>query len=155
VLVGFASDGVHANGWSLIRRVLAEHADEFTDDDVHALLPPTRLYHDVVDSLKAAGVRPKAMAHNTGGGLPENLERLFDGLGCALEVPVWRNEAVQKLLRHVDEESRWHTFNMGIGWVVIVDSSDVAATVAAGPGGIELGRVDSTPGVRVALKPKQ
>jgi len=152
VLLGFASDGVHANGWSLIRRVLAENPGEFSDADVHALLPPTRLYHDVVSGLKGAGIRPKAMAHITGGGLPENLERLFDGLGCALEVPAWENEAVQKLLRHVDDDSRWHTFNMGIGWVVIVDPAQAEAAAVAGPGGVVLGAVDATPGVRVTPK---
>lgn len=152
VLIGYRSDGVHANGWSLIRRVLAEHGDEFTKEDVEALLPPTRLYYDVVSSLKASGVRPKAMAHITGGGLPENLERLFDGLGCELEVPPWDNEAVQKVLRHVDDESRWHTFNMGFGWVVIVDQAQAELAGAAGPGGVVLGVVDGTPGVRVISK---
>jgi phosphoribosylformylglycinamidine cyclo-ligase len=152
VLIGYQSDGVHANGWSLVRRVLAEHPDEFSEEDVHALLPPTRLYHDVVNGLKEAGVQPKAMAHITGGGLPENIERLFEGLGCALEVPKWENEAVQKLLQHVDEDSCWHTFNMGIGWVVIVDQAQAELAAAAGPGGVILGVVDATPGVRVTLK---
>jgi phosphoribosylformylglycinamidine cyclo-ligase len=152
VLIGYQSDGVHANGWSLVRRVLAENPDEFSKEDVHALLPPTRLYHDVVNGLKEVGVQPKAMAHITGGGLPENIERLFDGLGCALEVPEWENEAVQKLLHHVDEDSRWHTFNMGIGWVVIVNQAQAELAAAAGPGGVILGVVDATPGVRVTLK---
>jgi phosphoribosylformylglycinamidine cyclo-ligase len=152
VVIGFASDGVHANGWSLIRRVLAEHPGEFSDEDVHGLLPPTRLYHDVVNDLKKAGVRCHAMGHITGGGLPENIERLFAGLGCTLEVPLWENEPVRKLLRHVDEQSCWHTFNMGIGWVVIVDPADAEAVSGAGPGGTVLGLVDSTPGVRVRSK---
>ena len=152
VLIGYRSDGVHANGWSLIRRVLADHGDEFSEEDVHALLPPTRLYHDVVSALKETGVRAKAMAHITGGGLPENLKRLFDGLGCALNVPEWENEAVQKLLRHVDDESCWHTFNMGIGWVVIVDQAQAESAVVAGPGGVVLGTVDGTSGVRVTSK---
>jgi phosphoribosylformylglycinamidine cyclo-ligase len=152
VLVGYASDGVHANGWSLVRRVLAEHPDDFTREDVEALLAPTRLYDDVVKALKEASIRTKAMAHITGGGLPENLERLFDGLGCDLEVPHWENEAVQKMLRHVDDESRFHTFNMGIGWVVIVSPDEAGAACAAGPGGVVLGTVNATKGVRVKLK---
>ena len=154
VLVGYQSDGVHANGWSLIRRVLREHGAEFDREDVEALLPPTRLYYDVVTGLRESGVRPRALAHITGGGLPENLERILvgRGLGCALEVPDWDNEAVRKLLRHVDDESRWHTFNMGIGWVVVVEESQVEAAAAAGPGGVVLGVVDQTPGVRVGSK---
>ena len=152
VLVGYRSDGVHANGWSLVRRVLAEHGDEFTTEEVLALLAPTRLYDDVVNALKESSVRPKAMAHITGGGLPENIERLFDRLGCDLEIPHWDNAPVQKLLRHVDDENRFHTFNMGIGWVVIVRPEEVAAACAAGPGGTVLGTVGTTPGVRVKVK---
>lgn len=152
VLVGYASDGVHANGWSLIRKVLAQAPGEFSKEEVQSLLPPTRLYHDVVADLKEKEIRPRAMAHITGGGLPENLERLFDGLGCSLEVPVWENTAVQKLLTHVDAESRWHTFNMGFGWVVIVDPAQAELAAAAGPGGVLLGAVDSAPGVRLTLK---
>ena len=154
VLIGYQSDGVHANGWSLIRRVLREYGEEFGREDVEALLPPTRLYFDVVSALRESGVRPRAMAHITGGGLPENLERLLveRGLGCALDVPAWDNAAIGKLLRFVDEESRWHTFNMGIGWVVIVEESQAELAAAAGPGGVVLGTVDETPGVRVSSK---
>ena len=95
VLVGYQSDGVHANGWSLIRRVLEEHGEVFSQEEVESLLPPTRLYYDVVSSLRESGLRPRAMAHITGGGLPENLERLLGGreLGCALEVT---NQASQQ-----------------------------------------------------------
>tara|TARA_B100000941_G_scaffold277122_1_gene240350 strand:+ start:1112 stop:2155 length:1044 start_codon:yes stop_codon:yes gene_type:complete len=152
VLVGYESDGVHANGWSLIRRVLAENSEAFSSDEVDSLLPPTRLYHDVVSGLKKKGIKPRAMAHITGGGLPENLERLLtdQGYGSSLEVPEWENAAVQKLLRYVDETSCWHTFNMGFGWVVVVDESDVGAAVEAGPGGRVLGVVDQDPGVRVS-----
>ncbi|MDA0767669.1 MAG: phosphoribosylformylglycinamidine cyclo-ligase [Verrucomicrobia bacterium] len=152
VLVGYASDGPHANGWSLVRRVLADHAEDFSKEDVEALLAPTRLYHDVVQALREGKVTPKAFAHITGGGLPENLERLFQGMGADLEIPVWEGEAVQKLLRHVDEESRFHTFNMGIGWVVVVSPEQAGAACAAGPGGTILGVVGRTEGVRVKVK---
>ena len=154
VMVGYQSDGVHANGWSLIRRVLAEHGGDFSREEIESLLPPTRLYHDVVSDLRDVKIRPKAMAHITGGGLPENLERILSGrgLGCALEVPEWDNGAVQKLLRFVEEESCWHTFNMGFGWVVVVPESDVDAVLKAGPGGRVLGVVDQNPGIRVNSK---
>ena len=152
VVVGYASDGFHANGWSLVRRVIAENPGEFSREEVSKLLAPTRLYHDVTEALRAAKVRPSAMAHITGGGLPENIERLFEDLGCDLEIPVWDHPEVQKVLRFVDDESRFHTFNMGIGWVVIVDPADVEAACNAGPGGIVLGEVGNTPGVRVTVK---
>ena len=151
-LVGYASDSIHANGWSLVRRVLKEFPGEVSKDELHAWLQPTRLYHDVVAGLKNSGVRPKAMAHITGGGLPENLERLFRGMGADLEIPKWNLPGIEKLYRHVDADDRFHTFNMGIGWVAIVAESDVDAALAAGPGGVLIGRMVLEEGVRVRVK---
>jgi phosphoribosylformylglycinamidine cyclo-ligase len=91
------------------------------------------------------------MAHITGGGLPENLERLFRGMGADLEIPEWKLPGIGKLLAHVDAEDRFHTFNMGVGWVAIVAEPDVAAAVAAGPGGVVIGRMVSQEGVRVRV----
>ncbi|BCX49128.1 phosphoribosylformylglycinamidine cyclo-ligase [Haloferula helveola] len=151
VLVGYASDSIHANGFSLVRRVLAEHPGELADEELEALLKPTRLYHDVVGGLKASGVRPKAMAHITGGGLPENLERLFRGCGAELEIPAWKLPGIDKLLRHVDAEDRFHTFNMGIGWVAIVAPEEVEPALSAGPGGVVIGEMVEAEGVRVKV----
>lgn len=151
VLVGYASDSIHANGWSLVRRVLHEFPGEVTDEELHAWMKPTRLYHDVVAGLKQGGVRPKAMAHITGGGLPENLERLFRGMGADLEIPKWEMPGAEKLFARVDAEDRFHTFNMGIGWVAIVAEADVAAAVKAGPGGVVIGRMVPEEGVRVKV----
>lgn len=151
-LVGYASDSIHANGWSLVRRVLREFPGEVSEDELHAWLQPTRLYHDVVAGLKNGGVRPKAMAHITGGGLPENLERLFRGMGADLEIPKWNLPGIEKLYRHVDAEDRFHTFNMGIGWVAIVAEADLDAALAAGPGGVLIGRMVPEEGVRVRVK---
>lgn len=151
VLVGYASDGFHANGWSLVRRVISEHPEAVAESDWPALLAPTRLYHDVVAGLRAAGVRPRAMAHITGGGLPENLERVLPGCGADLEVPEWRLPGVDGVMAHVDDEDRLHTFNMGFGWVAVVSPEDVGAAIAAGPGGVGLGRVAAEAGVRVNI----
>ncbi|SHJ33496.1 phosphoribosylformylglycinamidine cyclo-ligase [Rubritalea squalenifaciens DSM 18772] len=149
VLVGYASDGPHANGWSLIRRVLAEHGSDFSAEEVREMLAPTRLYHDVVKDVREAGVTPKAMAHITGGGLPENLERLFRGLGADLEIPFWDNPVMRKVFKYVDAEDKFHTFNMGIGWVCIVSPEDTDKILKAGPGGHVIGKVVSQEGVRV------
>lgn len=151
VLVGYASDSIHANGWSLVRRVLREFPDEVTRDELACWLKPTRLYHDVVRDLKASGIKPRAMSHITGGGLPENLERLFRGMGADLEIPRWQLPGVEKLLSHVDSENRFHTFNMGIGWVAIVAEEDVPAALKAGPGGCVIGRMVPESGVRVRV----
>ncbi|MGE9267311.1 MAG: AIR synthase related protein, partial [Verrucomicrobiales bacterium] len=67
LLVGWKSDGFHANGWSLVRRILAGKPDIVSEAELRELLAPTRLYHDVTKGLKQAGVKPKAYAHITGG----------------------------------------------------------------------------------------
>jgi phosphoribosylformylglycinamidine cyclo-ligase len=151
VLVGFKSDSIHANGWSLVRRVLSEHPGCVTEEQLLGFLQPTRLYHDVVDAIRAAGVKPKAMAHITGGGLPENLERLFQGMGADLEIPQWDLPGIDQLLVHVDSEDRFHTFNMGIGWVAIVSPEEAEKILSAGPGGVILGKMVETEGVRVKV----
>jgi len=152
VLVGYASDGFHANGWSLVRRIFAEHQSQFSEGEIREMLAPTRLYHDVTNGLKAKGVIPKAYAHITGGGLPENLERLFCGMGADLEVPYWESEPIQKLLSFTDAEDRFHTFNMGIGWVSVVSPDQVEAACSAGSGGVVLGEVRAGEGVQARVK---
>jgi phosphoribosylformylglycinamidine cyclo-ligase len=141
ILIGYPSDGIHANGWSLVRRILSSFPQEFTDEDVISLLAPTRLYHDVVKGLRDAGVKAKAMAHITGGGLPENLERILGDKGASLEVPVWELPAVGKVLNHVETDEAFSTFNMGIGWVSIVSSADEDAAMNVIPGAVRLGAI--------------
>ena len=149
VVVGYRSNGFHANGWSLVRRVLREHASEFSNEEIVSMLAPTRLYHDVVRNLRAAGVLPKGMAHITVGCLIENLERFLGENGADLDLPFWDNDPVQKVLAHVDSQDRYQTFNMGIGWVVICDLADEAKALAAGPGGIPIGAITGKRGVKV------
>ena len=152
VLVGYKSASIHANGWSLVRRVLQEHPGCVSDEELLGFLEPTRLYHDVVRDIRAAGVTPKAYSHITGGGLPENLERLFRGFGADLEIPAWDLPGIGKLLAHVDQDDRFHTFNMGIGWVAIVSPDQAEAVLSAGPGGTILGTLVDTEGVRVKVR---
>jgi phosphoribosylformylglycinamidine cyclo-ligase len=152
VLVGYKSDSIHANGWSLVRRVLKENPGCVSEEELVGFLEPTRLYHDVVRDIRAAGVKPKAYAHITGGGLPENLERLFRGFGADLEIPKWELAGIDKLLAHVDSEDRFHTFNMGIGWVAIVSPDEADKILSAGPGGTILGTLVDTEGVRVKVR---
>ena len=107
------------------------------------MLAPTRLYHDVVKGLRDAQVRPRAMAHITGGGLPENLERILGGRGADLSVPRWELGAIQKVLAHVNEDEAFSTFNMGVGWVVIVDKVDEEKAMGLMSGALRLGEVKS------------
>ncbi len=151
VLVGFGSDSFHANGWSLVRRILEQAPDDLlSKEELRELLAPTRLYHDVVNDIRALGIKPKASAHITGGGLPENLERLFgEGIGADLVVPEWDNPVAQKVLAYTDPVDRYHTFNMGFGWVSVVTAEEAQKIVSAGPGGQILGTITNQEGVRI------
>lgn len=151
VLIGYASDSFHANGWSLIRRVLESNPDIVTTEELKTMLLPTRLYHDVVFDMRKLNVTPKAYAHITGGGLPENLERFLGDRGADLEIPCWDHPAAQKILQYVDEEDRFHTFNMGIGWVAIVKPEDAEAAMKAGPGGTIIGTIRQGAGITVKV----
>ncbi|MGJ8632946.1 MAG: phosphoribosylformylglycinamidine cyclo-ligase [Luteolibacter sp.] len=152
VLIGYESSSIHANGWSLVRRALKELPEgSVSKEELLAWLEPTRLYNDVVSDLQKSGVKPKAMSHITGGGLPENLERLFVDMGADLEIPKWELPGIEKLLSLIDAEDRFHTFNMGIGWVTIVSEADVEKSLKAGPGGHVLGKMVAETGVRVKV----
>jgi len=139
-VVGFASAGIHANGFSLVRRIVG-------DDDVDAelLLPPTRLYLDEVRALRAcADVR--ALAHVTGGGIAGNLARaLPSGLGAVVDPAAWERPPVFAWLaaRGVPEDELRRVFNVGIGYLAVIPADDVRASelvvgrVEAGVDGVE------------------
>ncbi|MFV1995536.1 MAG: AIR synthase-related protein, partial [Verrucomicrobiales bacterium] len=142
--------GPHANGFSLVRRVI-EKAGDFSDEEIRSLLAPTRLYHQEVAALRSAGVAVHAMAHITGGGLPENLERLLGGRGAALSIPEWTQGAVPKLMHYVDREDVVNTLNMGFGWVAAVAPADAEAALAAGRGARILGEVGERGAITVEV----
>lgn len=151
VLLGWKSAGFHANGWSLVRKVLQQHADAFSQEEIRQLLAPTKLYHNEVSVLRKAGIKPAAYAHITGGGLPENLERVLGEYGANLTVPYWEDSLIQRVLGFCDSENCWDTFNMGIGWVAIVDESQVAQVQDVLPDAIRLGEVVAEKGVRLSV----
>jgi phosphoribosylformylglycinamidine cyclo-ligase len=113
-VIGFASAGVHANGFTLVRRLLEE--DDYDGDD---LLAPTRLY---LDEVRRLGTRAKALAHVTGGGILGNLSRVLpDGLEAELDWDAWpRPPVFEWLARHVDEEELRRVFNLGVGFCAVV-----------------------------------
>ena len=114
-VIGFPSNGVHANGFTLVRRVL-EGDDDYDGDD---LLAPTRLYLDVARALRG---RAKAFAHITGGGILGNLERVLPEGRCArIDWDAWERPPVfHWLARHVPEEELRRVFNLGIGYCAVV-----------------------------------
>lgn len=136
VVIGLASAGIHANGFTLVRRIIGDG-----DFDADLILTPTRLYLDEVRALRArADVR--GLAHITGGGIPGNLGRVFpqgSGLGAVIDVAAWEwPEVFQWIAAHdvpLDEMRR--VFNLGIGYCAVIPAADVA------PGDLVIGRVKS------------
>jgi phosphoribosylformylglycinamidine cyclo-ligase len=132
IVLGVASSGVHSNGFSLIRKIVAEQNAAY---DAPApfdknrtlgeiLLEPTKIYvKSGLAALKTGGV--KAMAHITGGGLLENIPRVLpDGLGVWLSAANWPVPAIFKWLAQkgpLDARQMARTFNCGLGLIVIVD----------------------------------
>jgi phosphoribosylformylglycinamidine cyclo-ligase len=113
-VIGFPSAGVHANGFTLVRRVL--ESDDYEGPD---LLAPTRLYLQEARSLRG---RAKAFAHVTGGGVAGNLQRVVpDGLEAEIDWDSWvRPPVFAWLARHVEEDELRRVFNLGIGWCAVV-----------------------------------
>ena len=146
VLVGYPSAGFHANGFSLVRRVIEAEKLELTDEEYQTLLLPTKLYHVESSNLRKNVPSLRAMSHITGGGLHENLGRLlvFGQHGAHLKVPYWNNPVVQKVLAHVDPKDAFKTFNMGFGWVGIVGAEDADKALACGEGAVILGTIDGS-----------
>jgi phosphoribosylformylglycinamidine cyclo-ligase len=126
-VIGFPSAGVHANGFTLVRRVLED--EDYDGDD---LLAPTRLYLDTARALRG---RAKAFAHVTGGGILANLQRVLPpGRTAELEWDAWERPPVfHWLARHVEEDELRQVFNLGIGWCAVVP--------AARPDDLVIGRV--------------
>ena len=153
VLVGFPSAGFHANGFSLVRRIIEKEKIALTDEEYRTLLLPTRLYHEEAAALRKNVPSLRAMSHITGGGLIENLGRLlvFGKHGANLKIPRWNNEVVQKVLAHADPNDALHTFNMGFGWVAIVSASDADKALASGKGAVALGEIDGSGEVKVQV----
>ena len=130
VLLGLASNGVHSNGYSFVRKVVQmsglgwDAACPFGPGALGAaLLAPTRLYvRPALAAIRAGGVR--GLAHITGGGLTENPPRaLPEGLACAINLGAWALPPVFRWLRDVAgmaEDELLKTFNCGIGMMLVV-----------------------------------
>ena len=136
VLIGLPSSGVHSNGFSLVRKLVADAGVAWSDAPAalgqsvgDALLTPTRIYVQTIRSLLAARCEIRGMAHITGGGLIENVPRIIpEPFGCVIDVAGWPLPAVFTWLLSLGElplETRYRTWNMGIGFVLVVSNADV------------------------------
>lgn len=129
VVVGLPSAGVHANGFTLVRRVL--DAEDYRGAD---LLAPTRLY---LDDVRRLGHRAHAFAHVTGGGIAGNVSRVVpSGLDVRIDWHAWERPPVFAwLARHVAEDELRRVFNLGIGYCAVVAEAE--------PGELVVGRIEA------------
>ncbi|MCL4142766.1 UNVERIFIED_CONTAM: hypothetical protein GTU68_067420 [Idotea baltica] len=160
VLLGIASNGVHSNGYSLVRKIVEQSglswsdAAPFADMSLgEALLAPTTLY---VKGAVAAMSNLRALAHITGGGLTENLPRVLpDGLGADIDLNAWPLLPVFGWLAKqggLDQAEMLKTFNCGLGMVATLSADNVLAVRAAfedaGHDVFEIGKITAGDGVR-------
>ena len=166
VLVGIASTGVHSNGFSLVRKIVADSGHDYFEEipefggrrlgDV--LLTPTRIYvKQVLDVIRNCDVH--GVAHITGGGFDENIPRvLHDGQGLEIREGSWEILPVFRLLEKwggVPHREMFNIFNMGIGMVLVLDESEAQRAIeileSHGEKASVIGKVTSEPGVNIIV----
>ncbi|AOZ95774.1 phosphoribosylformylglycinamidine cyclo-ligase PurM [Butyrivibrio hungatei] len=141
-LIGVASSGVHSNGFSLVRKVFdmtAENLNTYVDELGatlgETLLTPTRIYCNMMKSLRDAGVTVKGCSHITGGGFYENIPRMLpEGITAVVKKDSYDIPPIFKLMQkkgQIEEQMMYNTFNMGLGMVLAVDPSQVDAALKA------------------------
>jgi phosphoribosylformylglycinamidine cyclo-ligase len=126
VVVGLPSNGIHTNGFSLVRALVGDGGF-----DAELLLAPHRLYVEEVRALRA-GADVKALAHVTGGGILGNLSRVLpDGVGARIDWDAWERPPVFAWLAEqgVAEEELRRVFNLGVGMCAVVPEAPPGATV--------------------------
>ena len=128
VVLGLASNGIHSNGLSLARKVFSE--DELRGSWGRELLKPTRIYVKPVLALHKAGL-VKAIANITGGGFYDNIPRcLPKGKSVSIDRKAWRVPKIFGEIQRrgsVEEREMFHTFNMGVGMVLVVGAEQVVS----------------------------
>lgn len=135
VLIGLSSSGVHSNGYSLVRKLffdklnlkLEDHIEAFGDTLGNVLIEPTKIYvKTILKVLEKTNV--KGMVHMTGGGFYENIPRIMpSGLGVDITLGTWPVLPVFNYMMeagNIDLEEMFATFNMGIGYILVVSKED-------------------------------
>jgi phosphoribosylformylglycinamidine cyclo-ligase len=170
VLIGLPSSGVHSNGYSLVRRLVADAALDWAAPApfdaarplADALLEPTRIYvRSVLGAIRETGA-VKAVAHITGGGLSENVPRVLpDGLAAHIDLGAWQAPVVFGWLMQagaLGDAEMLRTFNCGIGMVIVAarDGADavINALQAAGETPIRIGELEPGRGIKSQAKGK-
>jgi phosphoribosylformylglycinamidine cyclo-ligase len=164
VVIGLPSSGLHSNGYSLARHALFAKGGMSLGDQVpgtgrrlaDALLQPTRVYVKAAEALWAAGVSPHGLAHISGGGLL-NIARLAADVSYELDALPAPQEIFTLIAGkgQIDPATMYATFNMGVGFCVVVSKSDQQAALdalrSAGEDPVRIGWVTSRPGRSVSI----
>jgi phosphoribosylformylglycinamidine cyclo-ligase len=142
VVIGLRSCGVHSNGYSLVRKVVTEGGFSWSDRPStlkgqslgEAFLTPTQIYVPSVLAARTAGLEIHGMAHITGGGLPENLPRCLNAnQSIDIDPLSWPQLPVFEWLAqagNIDANAMFNTFNMGIGFALVVPQQTVEQAIA-------------------------
>lgn len=164
VLVGIASTGVHSNGFSLVRKIVADGGHDFHETVEEfggktlgeVLLTPTRIYvKQVLDVIRNCDVH--GICHMTGGGFDENIPRVLrEGQGVEVKEGSWEILPVFQVLEKwggVPHREMFNIYNMGVGMVIVLDESEAQKAIdilaAHGDKATVIGKVTDTPGVNI------
>jgi phosphoribosylformylglycinamidine cyclo-ligase len=133
VLIGLASSGIHSNGFSLVRKILADNQIALDSEIGQATLTPTRIYVKSVLAIKEK-FELQAAVHVTGGGFYENIPRVYpSNYKAIVEFGSWEIPEIFTLLEEkggVSQIEMFRTFNMGIGMILVVPSEQAAGVIA-------------------------
>ncbi|SFJ77144.1 phosphoribosylformylglycinamidine cyclo-ligase [Halobacillus dabanensis] len=156
VLIGLPSSGIHSNGFSLVRKLVADLDLEKVYPGLQKplgeqLLTPTLIYVEAIQTLKKE-LTLKGVAHITGGGFYENIPRaLPEGLGVVIEKDSWEVPAIFRFLQEkgsLTEEDMFGVFNMGIGMAVVVDEAEADQVLETVEDAVVIGKVTREEGVQ-------
>ena len=132
LIIALQSDGIHSNGFSLVRKIIAdsknieEEFDNLFDLNFYdELLKPTKIYFNLINQILSEDIEIKAMSHITGGGIPENLPRCMSSDFIPyIDTKSWNVPNLFKFLKEVGqipERDFWNTFNLGVGFCLVID----------------------------------
>ena len=149
IIIGLESSGVHSNGFSLVRKLVTDLDEEYNGQKISEyLLTPTKIYVKPVSKI-IKKFKVKGMAHITGGGLIENVPRIIpDGLSAVIFKDKIKVPEIFTYLQSkgVPEEEMWGTFNMGIGFIIVVKEKDKDKVMKKlskyGENAYEIGRIE-------------
>ena len=132
LIIALKSNGIHSNGFSLVRKIIENNQkiDHKFEKIIHLnfydeLLKPTKIYFKIISKILSQNIEIKAMSHITGGGIPENLPRCMPSDFIPyIDTKSWDIPFLFKFLKdegHIPEKDFWNTFNLGVGFCLIID----------------------------------